>query len=414
VENSTIPKEVIEEAKKRADVYLDSHMIASFTLTNITHTRIGGFNARSRSGSYFEYPREQSLKGIWRWWLRVLLSGSALEDSQIEQKVNELLGSSDTPAAFRITLTTKISEQPVYDESRFNNIPRLKLLAMGLQHGEKEESLSLYKPGTFELVVNVFSVSDKQRSESAIVIYALILAITFSGMGSITRRGFGKLALEVRKCPDNIIEIINRIQSAKNAAELEAALNELIKSAVIATERIYDERKSTVTRLPSHPALDKDGKYFKLSVILMRNIPDPVSVLQRIGNATLKSEWKYLRYGPNRKSLFRPGGEFHTWVLGLPRYQQNSGYEIPSKGNEARRSSAILITPHLLDRRWCAVVLGFKSLDWPSKIIHKPRSRSHVQPREINPQDNFAQYFDHAFEMVEKCLKDSSGGRQGW
>lgn len=412
MEKGMISKEVIEEAKKRADEYLDSHMIASFALTNITHTRIGGFNARSRSGSYFEYPREQSLKGVWRWWLRALLSGTALSD--IEQKVNELLGSSDTPAAFRITLTTNRINQPVYEES-LENIPRLKLLSMGLQHGqqsEKEGSLSLYKPSTLELIVNIFS--DKQRPESMIIIYALILAITFSGVGSITRRGFGKFAFKIRKCPDNVISVIKSIQSAKKQDELEAALKELIKSAAIATERIYGERKGTVARL-LQPALDKDGNYFKLKVISMGNICDAAGVLQRIGNATLKSEWKYLKCGRNRSSLFKPGGEFHTWVLGLPRYQQNSGYEIPSKGNEARRSSAILITPHRLnDEQWCAVVLGFKSLDWPSKIIHKPRLGSRVGCKEINPQGNFDQYFEYAFEMVEKCLKDNRGGRQRW
>jgi len=308
-------------------------MIASFSLTNITHMRIGGYNAKNKSiklNEYFEYPREQSLKGLWRWWLRVLLSGTALSDNEIKRNVCELLGSSDIPAKFRLKLLVSngiTPPEPIIDQQGLKDLanpnqsrPRertnlfnrlflpsrlvLSVMDRNLDRLKQDELLSVYHPNKLKILIEIYGES--KTGLDILVIYSLVLAITFSGIGSITRRGFGKFAFEeIAKGPYEITNTLESIRNSKTTLELETSLKRLIENAAKTAEKTFSTRR--VNGFPKHPTLDFKGSYFKLKVVALNDSFDSKKVLHKIGKASLKSEWKKLKFGNVSSSLFKSG-----------------------------------------------------------------------------------------------------------
>ncbi|MEM2990499.1 MAG: type III-B CRISPR module RAMP protein Cmr1, partial [Halobacteria archaeon] len=121
---------------------LEDSVIESFLLESVTPVRIGGYNAQPYSSKLgFDFFRTSSVKGVWRWWARALISGALIELGKSpppkisdlnRQFLDPLLGS--TSSASKITIRLIPHEANMSrQEPKDLDIPRIKLITMGRQ-----------------------------------------------------------------------------------------------------------------------------------------------------------------------------------------------------------------------------------------------------------------------------------------
>ncbi len=256
---------------------------------------------------------------------------------------------------------------------------------------------------------------------------SLLLSLLLGGLGSIKGRGFGSLVLKnIRpglkygNLLKESIEKVNKILQANDESELKKRFIEYIEFVFDLANKVYGNKATYVydedLKMPRVPALLPDTDYFKLEVFECNKHRDIVSILECIGKATLKAEWKR-EYGISEKE---PGGEFHTWILGLPRSMKNTGYFVD--GDKGRRPSAITfkIFENKQGKKF-VIIYGFLSHDWPLReLIHKGkhyrrgkkvtelgiRTLSQQKPI-LSPKENeYLKYvFEAAFEFVTKIIE---------
>lgn len=435
-----ITYETIKKANDRACAFLNERKIANLIIKNFTHSRMGGYNTKTRSlvlGDYFEYPREQSIKGIWRWWLRILLSSTGLDEKEIPKKVDEILGSIENPSKYRFTISSTIIKNPQYmanpeivdDRSLKKELPaRMSLFITSKDDSRtKKELISVYEPGSLQIRIDLYSknsVSNQLEQDlNILILYSLVIAIIFSGLGSITKRGFGRFSIENITTFPNGNSVIRDIDLIKNSIsktdlDLENALRNIIDNSVKLAEKIGGSKKST--ELQNYSSFDlKNRSKFRIKVVTLKNVYNSKDALKKIGLATLKFNLK--KVPGNRINL-------DTWILGLPRYQKTNeltGYVTEEEYNQQtygsqRRSSSILFIPFVSHdgNIWKCAIMAFKSLDWPDKLIHKSgnlqqryndiRNKPPLQyidvKRKLN--DNSYDVFTNVFDSIIKLLEE--------
>lgn len=265
---------------------------------------------------------------------------------------------------------------------------------------------------------------DDQVKKVKLAIATLFLSLLLGGLGSITRRGFGSIVLKQinynQMLKDllllqDIIKKVNEALDAKNENELKSKLIDYISRIVLKLAyNVYGKEKLSIAETPKVPTLTLYTDYFKLDVIECKSDTDSINILECIGKAVLKSEWKRIC----RVGVRVPGGEFHTWILGLPRSMGDTGYFIREDGREdrGRRSSAIALK--ILENREgkkFVIVYGFLSRDWPiDKLIHKgklhPRGEEVVEFKVRVPEREEKDFvlkmaFNSAFKFVTKIVR---------
>jgi CRISPR type III-B/RAMP module RAMP protein Cmr1 len=224
-------------------------------------------------------------------------------------------------------------------------------------------------------------------SEYKFAVATFLLSLILGGIGSITGRGFGSIAIKdvhLNKKYENLIEDIvkkvREILECENKDELKNKLNNYINYVFNLAEEVYGISKNHKlhNELSKVPTLVIVSDRFRLEVVRCRyeNI-DLVKLLEIIGSTTLKLEWKK-EIGVNPKSA---GGDLHTWILGLPRQARGDyryyGYfvRIDNYDDPGRRVSAIRLKvfENIKGTRF-VIIYGFLSRDWPiEKLVHKSK-----------------------------------------
>lgn len=370
----------VDRIKVEAKRITDEKLLAVISLTNITLTRIGGYNARPYSDELelAEGFRTSEVKGIWRWWLRAALAG-ALWDSgkqpdakQVTNVTKSLLGS--TESASKFTLAVRVNSSQLTNFPEDTRIPRIKLLMMGKNRDARglAEENKHYQPNSLNVDLFVYERLDGRETESArrLVFGTLLLALLLHGLGAITKRGFGRFQLSVEKVAAGLQaykQVAYKIQNAKNDVGMKKAFDELLSQIANDGRRflgitIENDDSTRVSRpLPEFPVLSRNSNVFKIKFLTVR-AKDEYALLEKIGNATLKLRWKWLQ-----RLRGITGVVFDTWILGLPRKVGNTGYE---SQNTERRPSAIAMAPlKKLNEGYLLALYGFLSADWPSNDL---------------------------------------------
>ncbi|MEM4310904.1 MAG: type III-B CRISPR module RAMP protein Cmr1 [Nitrososphaerales archaeon] len=384
--------------------------IAEIKLTNTTPVRIGGYNAKpfSNTLNLMEEPRTQSIKGLWRWWARAILAGAVLRSERslakslgdINKDVSRLLGSINASSEFFIQTTFKLNGVSYIESRELENVPRVKLVTMGLTNDEKRRIERYYRSLSLRVVIGARkSIEEDNKDAAMFALSSLIISLIFSGIGSITTRGFGKLKIidieprspTLRNEVDNLGQLLKELYQQDSEQGITRKLKDLISVSLgYASDYMSLGRVATgikISKIPLYSALllDCDPEIFRLETICISR-RNPQQILECLGKSTLKSEWKRKKHLPLKSS----GKTLHTWVLGLPRYQepfyevdgkrekQLTGYILDNK-KEKRRHSPIGFTILECSGGLALVIYGFLTSEFAEMLKgHNTLTLQHV------------------------------------
>ncbi|MHC1629087.1 MAG: type III-B CRISPR module RAMP protein Cmr1 [Candidatus Nezhaarchaeales archaeon] len=362
--------------------------IAKIELENLTYTIPGGFNAAPYSTKLdlWELPRAQSFKGLWRWWLRVLLSGALWESEKLnEEKIRQIsgniLGSTGQASKFIVHISAKGEAEPVEPQAigewkrlwrnrrlrrqlttrpsaLFTSLPtsppipslplRLFLLLQARETNERlAEKISCYPPGDLKIVIELLKrpFITVSPEECSIVVSSFLLSLILGGVGAIIRRGFGSLSFISVELHNDIQKYECIIDGIKRASEPNNIYNLLIK---FIQESLSDARKllgvkssTSSSSIPDYPLLSIPGdpprtlKPFNLNIFKLV-IPNITSNEKRASQLLGFKDHEAMKLltmiGYSATKLFWklidgkefnvPGSPYETWVMGLPRGQK--------------------------------------------------------------------------------------------
>jgi CRISPR type III-B/RAMP module RAMP protein Cmr1 len=302
--------------------------------------------------------------------------------------------------------------------------PRIKLILMRRGgEGDNEyirrlvEELSVFPPNSINITIEVFARDSPNKiSEWLLVglsIISLILQLVLNGLSAFSSRGFAGVKITDIYISDKIKDIldnINRLIEAKNSNELKTS--------------IYNLMNKTGTKgiegVPYVPTFNKSCFRFEVYEVLER---DDIKILSAINECVLKSSWKRL----DNKPLSYGGERYHTWILGLPRSQRNTGYFVVNKKGEKfprllRRKSAIGINIFENKHKKFIILHGFISQDWPLylKVDGDEFWLEHLPSNEyvidllgkIRVEKNvFEKAFEQAWSYITKYIETNKIGK---
>ena len=215
-------------------------------------------------------------------------------------------------------------------------------------------------------------VSNEMLDDFEEVLKSLVDFVLFSlGLGKATSRGFGRFVARGKEADSNTFEELRNEVSRK--------LEDFVGKHY-GYERVKGEPKVPVLDLESYEVLDvKVRKDFRgcneiLKKFMLNVKPSKISkvdeLIEAIGEAVTKNAWKRAA----NIDFKEPGPGFHTWPLGLPRWQQKTGYALSSekrdegrgllKGtNEGRRQSMIYLFPTIDSKAVMLKMLTYDMFD---------------------------------------------------
>ena len=359
--------------------------------------------------------RPSEIKGVWRWWARALAAGALYDAGQLKGesrerqgllkaptpeeagRISEIvglrmgLGYADPRGRLSKASSYSLIVEPVGDVGRFKrvyrggpvaalgrqvNLQRANLLALGSREQKGWQAEYLAPGARFRLRVEEQLSVSAEGAEAALS--ALALALTFSGFGKGGRRGLGCF---------RVVRATGRYAALFDAR---ASAADKVTRAVNAARRVAEVRavESGAGELPPLPlvsARDLAGGYAvrgrklrPFQVIEVRG-GDASRLLEELHNF-------FLRGARARRLIGNPASpdalkqKLAAWVLGLPREQRGTGYEILARAVD-RRASPLLLAVHGTDREGVAYLSVFASADWPVQLKWKGGT---TQPLAIN------------------------------
>ena len=397
----------MSEWSKVQEKISEDDLIAQVEMRGITPARIGGYNAQPYSPELglLENPRTQAVKGLWRWWARTLLAGAKMSAgeslpeslSDLDEEISKLFGSTKSSSKFILQLA--VNNRETNEMSKMSNlvkkVPRIRLLSMGRTRGGER----YYFP---QITVTLRANRTRKLSKEEVMfgLSSLLVSLVFSGIGSVVNRGFGKV-----KITD--VQLGPRLKNEKDAKELKETLFELYKKTggetIVKLKKFLQKSLESasaykgygtgikgvhVRNIPPYSVLlpDCNPPIFRIEAFHAQRGKNVISILECIGKSTMKTEWKRIK-GINPK---RVGKDFHTWVLGLPRFQEPPYEENGRKVNkltgylfngsrEKRRQSPIGFTVLELDGNdYWIVVYGFLTSEYGQQLSKMEHVGIHV------------------------------------
>jgi CRISPR type III-B/RAMP module RAMP protein Cmr1 len=448
----------------------EKNWLFTIRFTNSSYLRVGGYNARPYSIelNIYEKVRSSKIKGFLRWWTRVLTLGqnpSLTNYKDADEEISKYVGSEKKEfgqSKFFLDIKCEINKKAIEEfrnriseiidyitKKKIGNeqlrdlgdVARIKLISLERKE-EKDnpekyrkrlrEELSLYPPYSITVTLSVYThKSDFTHILASGLMNLLgsaILMLIFSGFSAFSARGFaGCQLLDININPKlndtiksdllkniyNVYNICKEIINSRDKKVLEENIKKLIKSLNI------KELKS----IPNVPTLDSSFKYFQFKVFEVQKNYSTERILKIINESVMKVTWKRL----HGKNIKMPGEGYHTWILGLPRTQRNTGYVVFRNGEKKeafRRKSAIGINIFENNNKKFVILHGFISNDWPVSTKDKQGKElvlKHLSPiheKEITKIMNVSSNpeavhiaFDQAFRYIELKLKEVEGGR---
>ncbi|NPA69407.1 MAG: type III-B CRISPR module RAMP protein Cmr1 [Crenarchaeota archaeon] len=381
-------------------------------LKNNIASFIGGFDAQSHSWDPF---RTQSLKGLWRWWLRAYIMG-VLHDKglltfktgkarlvelsresifMIQKLTGRLLGSTENASRFRIIAIVQGTPRERYCPSsdKVCRYQRVRLLTVG---GRRVSYLPNLPTVTVRSIISERLSKREQlgREEIYLGIGTLLTGLVLNGLGKMSRRGVGTFSIRLI---NDSIRMFYKYFSRDGTFNYDR-LPELVKETLNYCEKyvnnIVRESSQKVSELPPCDVISRnqvqlsqvlDSKIISKDILDSRKNVLPVFSIYELrwSSKNVEDVCRELQdffYRPERIRKYyggpnTPYGHWqdiitvrkYAWILGLPREQRGTGYIVHGID---RRASPIHVSVHR-DR---AFVTCFISLDWPRRIEWAGRS----------------------------------------
>ena len=295
----------------------------------------------------------------------------------------------------RLLLMKRVGEEDTLTRDNFNKQEVQKSVTKYLER-VKEEIAGLLTKG---LRFRIWLSGSKDTLKVNFALSSLILSLIFGGVGSITRRGFGSLKLlsmmikEDVKIDPELKNIIDRLQSSGLASEVKQILEELCKITINYAAKTFQIPVKKTQEIPKVPSLSN----IKIEVIECVDFN-----FQKIGEVFLKQRWK--------RHPTEPGRELHTWILGLPRFQENTGYAVKrdNKYDPLRRLSSIGVRCFSNQDKSFLIIYGLLSDDWPKTLLHiRGKGHPHREKpvNQISDGGNLQKVFEGAFKNVLQRLR---------
>jgi len=353
--------------------------------------------------------RTQSLKGLWRYWLRAYIAGAMYDAGilkcesgrehvceahqnllmNIKEKTGYLLGSLNSASKFRIVVTRASAE---YREDGFRG-QRIRLLSLGrgkdYERGVSVKRRISYGENVYAEVRIEKSPHVKKLSEDEVklALGSLLTALSLNGLGKGGRRGLGTFSIEVdgfegkflknkRINYSMIRELINEtLKSARSYLKLEkgnpseippmdcVSETRIDLSAISGSTSLFNKREVPVFTIME--AKPRDSRSIEDMVVELQDFFYRPERLRKMGFGISSAD----------KSQDVITRERLAWFLGLPRTQRGSGYITYIK----RRASPIHFAVHEGE----AIFTFFLSGDWPSEM--KWRGIGKSIPLRIDP-----------------------------
>jgi len=431
---SSLGEELRELAERGANSAKGIHeTIVEVEATNTTPLVAGGPDGntvRELNGELSWWDlRHTAVRGVWRWWVRALLMGLLWElgydcDYRAMSRIEAGLGMgsvvNEPKEASRVILEldfkvesspipkdtfTEIpwrrgrggrkgrvdsrevrtqfllldSEEDYYEKPHIFllSIPRYYLLTMAAEDPDGVAKILFKKqpipPNEVKLRVSIKKRAQLLSGVDKLFSRALILALTYGGLGQMTSRGFGKFSANVTRPTD---QVYGGLPGECFKEKLEDVISELLESGLkTALEDLVNKagcRKREGMRLPSIPTLHPNIALLSETADHIPDVRHVWDVLAVIGKSTMKISWKKLSTDFDTDD---PGGELHTWVLGLPRHikkrlrngrESITGYHFKKDDElsiERRMVSPLRVTPFYEQGKWRAHLLMFLTND---------------------------------------------------
>jgi CRISPR type III-B/RAMP module RAMP protein Cmr1 len=239
----------------------------------------------------------------------------------------------------------------------------------------KEEWATFVNEG-LEFKILVFG--DGKGEEINFAISSLLLSLILGGVGSITKRAFGSLKIISFKFRSDLVikdEILELFDHFKNRdftkEELKKDLEDLSRIVIECFENLLESR--IIQKNEQDIGIVPSLRNIRIEVIECKECD-----LVRIGNAFVKQNWK--------KNCIEQGRDLHTWILGLPRRVENTGYAVKEMDNiiefNKRRISSIGARCFTTNTKSFIILFGLLSKDWPLKSLLHIRKKNQRPPIE--------------------------------
>ncbi|GGP20780.1 hypothetical protein GCM10007981_10240 [Thermocladium modestius] len=341
-----------------------------------------------------DYPiRPSEVKGIWRWWARSLVAGALFNRGLLNGESNKNAVKTPTKAeasviseivgidmglgyvgrgkkhrasCFSIEVETMDNVSPKIANNDYNirDLNRVKLLTLGKRQVEYLDQLRI------RIIVDDHLNCGLSSDAVKASLGALGLALNLSCLGKGGRRGLGCLDIQVEGNYSRLFNMEWRIGDAVNEAM--NYVDKVVGNHVL--ERMAGSSgrsRCSLSPIPSVTISDltncvdrnyrsnRDQKLFSFQVITMEAGKDK---LQLLHNFFLRPERaRATRGDPRGKDDLRL--RLMAWILGLPREQRGTGYEITSGSD--RRASPMLLAVH----GKTSYLTVLTSADWPRKLM---------------------------------------------
>lgn len=346
--------------------------ILTARLYNDTPVFLGGYDTLYERDDVSEGLRTQSLKGLIRYWMRVYYATQGYGLNKISEGVNSILGGKKGKelVTSRVALKCYTQKEEIKKiksvQQELKKIPRIKLLLLD------KTNININYATKLNAELRLYERGDLKENEKKLVIGSLVTGLLLSGLGKMSRRGFGCFSIEINEDTTRIFRgLLNDIFSNNNLEIKAERIKEILTITMNSIEKYSGITDSTIPPIHSF----SNCKIYLVKLDPTKNdVIDHICSLQRF---TLRKSHNDI----NRRFL---------WFLGLPRSQHNTGYSLPSSNESARRASPLFISVH----KNFAIVSLFKSRDHYDKL----RWSNTRESRDINIDVN------RAFEEIDNAL----------
>ncbi len=372
-------------------------MILRLELEGETPLFLGGYDTNFHPDDPF---RTQSLKGLWRYWLRAYIAGAMHEIGllkceegrytvcdirdreslkKLREKTEDILGGLGSASKFRIVVK-EVRSETRYDrniEQRVREAPRVRLLTLG--HRRITYGTSLHAEIEVRKAPHVKHLDE---NEVKLAFGSLLTALSLNGLGKMGRRGFGTFSIKI-----DGPSIFSRFLREKKLdfGKIKELISETLNAA-----RSYIREEGRGSGIPPMDCISRvkvDLSDVQESSKLFDKKEVPVFTVikaEKKGNRALDYvlDLQNFFYRPGRgrilgfaitdadrskDSLVR---NRLSWFLGLPRSQKNTGYM-----NAERRAGPI----HLAVHEDGAFFTLFLSGDWPKGLRWRGRREKQLK-----------------------------------
>jgi len=384
--------------------------------------------------------RPSEVKGIWRWWARALIAGvlfdrgllhgevrrdavkvpTDVETGCVSRIVGRGLGlgyagsDGSMSSCFRIRFERMNFNAPRnVDYGLTNRLQRVRLLTLG------RRQVQYVDRGSVTMVIESHAACGLDNASIEAALYALALALRFSCFGKGGRRGLGCFGVRaygrysgvfgshrepgelirnalstVSKVVDSVVTKECRELRGEGPGSCELPPMPIVNINSDYTNCVDDRYREGIKNL---------GKLTPYKLIMIQG-GRGMNLLDALHNFFLRPTRTRAIHG-NYMTQDQSRQDLKAWILGLPREQRGTGYEI--MGSASRRASPMLLAVHGNE----AYLSVFTSADWPSTLRWRGAGSRQLQ---INEKEVINATAIALSEFVEYLGKSNIQGVRAW